>query len=260
MKKFACYEEENIHYWTNRAPSYSVVNQEELESDQHSVWQSVLTEQIRAYFPSRRPESIRVLDVGTGPGFFAIILAEQGYRVSAVDYTPSMLAQAKYNAGPLKEKIDFREMNAEELTFADNSFDVVVSRNLTWNLPHPENAYAHWSRVLKPGGLLLNFDANWYSYLHDEDAKANHLADRENIKTAGVRDETAGTDVDAMEAIAYQTPLAASVRPGWDLRVLKGCGMKAKADTNIWKRVWTFEERTNNASTPMFMIESVKAV
>ena len=37
MKQFATYEEENIHYWTNRASGYSTVNQEELASDQKTV-------------------------------------------------------------------------------------------------------------------------------------------------------------------------------------------------------------------------------
>ena len=41
MTQFATYEEENIHYWTNRASGYSAVNQEELASDQKSVWRSV---------------------------------------------------------------------------------------------------------------------------------------------------------------------------------------------------------------------------
>ena len=36
---------------------------------------------------------------------------------------------------------------------------MIVSRNLTWNLPHPEMAYKEWLRVLKKGGRLLNFDA-----------------------------------------------------------------------------------------------------
>ena len=48
-------------------------------------------------------------------------------------------------------------MNAEELTFAPESFDVIVSRNLTWNLHDPKKAYQSWERVLKSGGLLLNF-------------------------------------------------------------------------------------------------------
>lgn len=85
MKQFATYEEENIHYWTNRASGYSTVNQEELASDQKTVWRGVISGRIAARFPDRCPEEIRVLDVGTGPGFFAIILAELGYQVTAVD-------------------------------------------------------------------------------------------------------------------------------------------------------------------------------
>ena len=74
-----------------------------------------------------------------------------------------------------------------------------------------------------------------------------------------VRDENAGTDVDAMEAIARKTPLSRQHRPQWDLRVLSRFGIQASADENIWQRVWTKEERINNASTPMFLIEGRKA-
>ena len=188
MRLFQTYEEENIHYWTNRASGYSGVNQEELSSDQKTVWRSVISRRIAARFPGRSLAQIRVLDVGTGPGFFAIILAELGYQVTAVDYTASMLEEAKRNAGALAEKIDFRQMNAEELSFPAASFDVLVTRNVTWNLPNPEKAYAQWMRVLKPGGLLLNFDANWYRYLWDEDAQAGHARDRENLQLSDVRD------------------------------------------------------------------------
>ena len=135
---------------------------------------------------------------------------------------------------------------------------MLVTRNVTWNLLNPEKAYAQWVRVLKPGGLLLNFDANWYRYLWDEDAQAAHAQDRENLQASDVRDETAGTDVDAMEAIARQTPLSRLHRPGWDLDVLRGLGMQANADTEVWKQVWTKEERINNASTPMFLVEGMR--
>ena len=200
-----------------------------------------------------------MLDVGTGPGFFAIILTELGYRVTAVDYTEAMLEQARQNAGPLAEAIRFCRMNAEELSFADGSFDVIVSRNLTWNLPAPERAYAQWSRVLKPGGLLLNFDANWYRYLYDTQAQERHRADRDKVRLTGTADDTAGTDVAAMEAIARQAPLSRRVRPQWDLQVLSRLGMRSAADPEIWKRVWTRDEWINNASTPMFLVAASKA-
>lgn len=258
MTPFSCYEEENIAYWTKRTPGYSGVNQEELSTRQRQVWGDLLAQRIQGHCP-RRPEDIRILDVGTGPGFFAVILAERGYAVTAVDYTASMLEAARENAGALAEKIAFRQMNAEELTFPEGSFDVLVSRNLTWNLPHPETACRQWSRVLRPGGLLLNFDANWYGYLRNEEAQAAHLEDRANILRTGVGDETAGTDVAAMEAIALQAPLSGIRRPVWDIEVLTACGMSVTADEEIWRRVWTYEEQVNNASTPMFMIEAVKS-
>ena len=111
---------------------------------------------------------------------------------------------------------------------------------------------------MKPNGLLLNFDANWYGYLHDEQARCGHLKDRANIRQTGVGDETAGTDVAAMEAIALQAPLSRIRRPAWDMEVLDGLGMRPAADEKIWERVWTYEERVNNASTPMFLIEAVR--
>lgn len=250
----------NITYWTKRAPSYSEVNQKELQTSQRTVWSRALDTRIKTHFAGRKRKDIHVLDVGTGPGFFAIILAELGYQVTAVDYTEAMLEQAHQNAGATAEKICFYRMNAEELSFADYSFDVIVSRNLTWNLPAPEQAYTQWVRVLKQDGLLLNFDANWYRYLYDRQAEAEHLSDRENVRTTGASDDTAGTDVSAMEAIARQTPLSRHLRPQWDLDVLSRLGMYAAADTDIWKQVWTQDEWINNASTPMFLVAASRAV
>ena len=144
--------EENLKYWTERVPGYSEVNQLELATVQKQKWKNCLQKEIEKVFSCHAAEDLHVLDIGTGPGFFAIILCELGYDVTAVDLTPAMLDEARINAGPLADNIAFSVMNAEALTYADNSFDVVVSRNLTWNLPHPERAYSEWVRVLKRGG------------------------------------------------------------------------------------------------------------
>ena len=71
----------------------------------------------------------------------------------------------------LPEQPFFWRMDAQKLDFEDNTFDVVISRNLTWNLEHPDVAYREWVRVLKAGGRLLNFDANWYGYLYEEEQR-----------------------------------------------------------------------------------------
>ena len=249
---------ENRNYWTGRAEGYSKVNQEELSTDQHRKWQECIRDRISAPFPGRAPSRIRVLEVGTGPGFFAILLSEMGYDVTAIDLTPAMLDEARKNAGDAAERIRFLEMNAEELSFADSAFDVVISRNLTWNLPHPGKAYAEWSRVLKDGGLLLNFDANWYSYLFDEEAQAAYEADRIHSADLGIADQNVGENFDVMEEIARRIPLSGIRRPAWDLNVLSGLGMTPFGDEQIWQQVWSENEKVNFSSTPMFLVHAAK--
>ena len=249
---------ENKSYWTGRAASYSEVNQLELATEQRRKWRDCLSDEIVRQFPGRAPESLRVLEVGTGPGFFAILLRELGYDVTAIDLTPAMLEEAKKNAGELAGRICWMEMNAEALDFADASFDVVVSRNLTWNLPHPDKAYAEWARVLKPGGLLLNFDANWYAYLFDDEAQAAYDRDRANSAEQGVWDQNVGENFDVMEDIARRVPLSSIRRPDWDLALLQGLGLQAEADEQTWQRVWSEEEKLNFSSTPLFLVRAVK--
>ena len=143
-------------YWDRRAPSYTDV----IEKNPEGSWGDVRADCLTARFPSGAPQETRVLDLGTGPGFYAMILAARGYRVTAVDFSGQKLAEAKHNAGPLAEKIDFRQMDAQALEFADGSFDAIVTRNLTWTLPDPTKAYGEWFRLLKKGGVLLDFGAD----------------------------------------------------------------------------------------------------
>lgn len=242
-------------YWTERAAGYSRVNQEELNGEQKDKWIRVLREK----FPDRAPETIRVLDIGTGPGFFAVILAEQGYRVTAVDYTQEMLKKAKENAGVYAERITWRQMDAQNLDFADGQFDVAVSRNLTWNLENPERAYAEWHRVLKDGGLLLNFDANWYGHLFRTDLREAYEEDRRRVESEELEDHYTCTNIDWMEDIARKMPLSPVMRPAWDRQVLKKTGFsKVRVEENIGERVWSLTERMNYASTPMFCVAAYR--
>jgi SAM-dependent methyltransferase len=232
------------------------VNREELAGPRRKRWKACLAREFALHFPDRPLEELRVLEVGTGPGFFAILLRELGLDVTAIDLTPAMLAEAKENAGHLAGLISFMEMNAEALTFEDASFDAVISRNLTWNLPHPEEALAEWTRVLKPGGLLLNFDANWYAYLFDESAQAAYEEDRANSAREGIPDLNIGENFDVMEDIARRVPLSRVRRPAWDLQQFSSLGLSSEADEDIWQTVWSEEEKLNFASTPLFLVRA----
>lgn len=243
------------HYWTGRAEGYSQVNQHELATGQDAVW----LREISRHLP--RKHDLKILDVGTGPGFFAILLAKAGYDVTAVDYTEAMLAEAKKNAGELAGKIHFYRMDAQKLEFPDGMFDVVISRNLTWNLEDPQKAYAEWMRVLKEGGRLLNFDANWYHHLFDEEKRREYEEDRKKVEDLHMDDHYTCTDIDAMEEIARQIPMSRTMRPAWDLQILRTyAGGLVQADEQVWERVWDQTEKVNYASTPMFLVSAVKSL
>ena len=252
--------QEIASYWGSRAEGYSEVNEKELAGSQREAWLHVLEEQ----FPEKKKEEMKILDIGTGPGFFPMILSEAGYTVAAVDYTEEMLEKAKENLGKYTkyglERVTLQQMDAQNLEFADETFDVVISRNLTWNLEKPEQAYQEWMRVLKPGGVLLNFDANWYGYLYDEEKKEAYEADRKKVEEQQLDDHYLCTDIDRMENIARQVPLSAMERPAWDTKVLESLGVcSIQTDSEIWKRVWSEEERLNYASTPMFLVRAEKS-
>lgn len=104
---------------------------------------------------------LKILDVGCGAGFFSILLAKEGHEVFGIDLTPEMIENAIQLAEEENADCCFQVMDAENPMFADETFDVVISRNLTWTLPNAEHAYGEWMRVLKTGGVLLNFDANY---------------------------------------------------------------------------------------------------
>ncbi|WP_392565299.1 class I SAM-dependent methyltransferase [Utexia brackfieldae] len=240
-------------YWHNRAQGYSESNIAELNSDKRQIWLNAIL--------SLAPQDphLNVLDIGTGPGFFAIILALAGHRVTAVDATTAMLEQARTNALQQQANIEFVQSDVHHLPFIDEQFDLIVCRNVTWNLQDPVQAYQEWYRVLKPGGRLVVFDANWYLHLFDDAYMQGFKQDRENTQLEQVNDHYVNTDTRAMAAIARQLPLSQVQRPQWDIPVLLDIGFsQCLLDTKVGEQVWDHEEKINYGSTPMFVIAAQK--
>ena len=140
-------------YWNKRSRSYG------LDKDKSAAiaetWETVLHDLVAT------GAGKQALDVGTGTGQFAVYLAKKGFAVTGVDLSEEMIAAARKNAAQEGLDIRLQTGDAEHLDFADNSFDVVVSRNLLWTLPQPEQALKEWQRVLKPGGRLVVSDGFW---------------------------------------------------------------------------------------------------
>lgn len=108
---------------------------------------------------------------------------------------------------------------------------------------------------------MLNFDANWYRYLYDEEMRKGYEADRAATAAERVRDEYVNTDIEAMEEIARNVPLSRELRPQWDEQILQQTGFGTiDIDTDIWQKLWTEDEKINYASTPMFRIAARRGI
>jgi ubiquinone/menaquinone biosynthesis C-methylase UbiE len=128
-------------YWNWRSKSFLTDRSVTIAKQ----WESILKELV-----SGAPGRLAI-DIGTGRGHFAVYLARLGFSVTGIDLSENMISYARQNAALHNLDIDFKTGDAEELEFEDNTFDVVVSRNLLWTLPSPDKALKEWRRVLKPG-------------------------------------------------------------------------------------------------------------
>jgi ubiquinone/menaquinone biosynthesis C-methylase UbiE len=104
-----------------------------------------------------------VLDVGCGTGTLAMVawqrVGETG-SVSGIDPSPQMIDRANRKAVRRGLAIDFQVGVIEQLSFPDQSFDVVLSTFMMHHLPDDlkRRGLAEIARVLKPGGRLLVLD------------------------------------------------------------------------------------------------------
>jgi ubiquinone/menaquinone biosynthesis C-methylase UbiE len=95
-----------------------------------------------------------VLDVGCGTGVVAVTAARAGAKVTGLDLTPELLAQARQSAPLAGVEVAWHEGDAESLPFPDAAFDVVLSQFGHMFAPRPEVVTKEMLRVLKPGGRI----------------------------------------------------------------------------------------------------------
>lgn len=207
-------------YWDERSRDFSRLRLKELAGPCAAAWRSYLAEKLAA------AASLKILDVGTGAGFFAILLGSLGHQVTGIDMSADMLHQAKQNVLAAGCRAEFHKMNAQALDFDDEVFDVVISRNLTWTLPDVMQAYREWQRVLKPGGRLLNFDSDYglMTFSRKEDQADVHANIRQELVTE-------------CNDIKDELRISSHRRPAWDAEFLRSLGMKVTLEEDIAPRV-----------------------
>jgi phosphatidylethanolamine/phosphatidyl-N-methylethanolamine N-methyltransferase len=98
----------------------------------------------------------RILEVGVGTGI-ALPHYSKDCRLCGIDISEQMLrkAQERVTEFGLTNVEGLWVMDAERLTFPDNSFDVVVAQYVVTTAPNPEATLDEFARVLKPGGEII---------------------------------------------------------------------------------------------------------
>ena len=171
-------------FWEGEAEIYDAGIKEELKSSLVPQWKKLIFDN------SPGGDKLKILDIGTGPGFFPVILGEEGHEVTGIDVTENMIKWAESNVKEFGVEAELLTMDTHNLDFDDNTFDVIVNRNVTWTLEDPVKAYKEWKRVLKPGGSLIIFDACWYLWRFDKDLEKIYREKRKKVNVKDTRPDT----------------------------------------------------------------------
>lgn len=122
-----------------------------------------------------------VLDVGGGPGTYALDLAGQGYTVDLIDPVARHVKEAgrasDASTSPLRAAV---QADARDLPYAGASADVVLLLGPLYHLPEPADratALAQARRVLRPGGVLVVAGISRWAGLSDAFARASFTSD-----------------------------------------------------------------------------------
>lgn len=225
-------ERQALEYWSRRAHEYSQLHMDSYISEKRMMF----AKQVAMSMPVG--EEVIALDLGCGSGFMSMILLDAGCRVTSIDFSEDMLSCARENLKGKGYKAEFFCMRAQQLEFPDQSFDFVVSRNVTWMLEDVDAVYAEVMRVLKNGGVFLNLDANYGSCFNDADARGETPTHpTQTLSQLRMRND-----------IAHDLAITLVDRPQWDM----GCFWRLGASEIRCRKVG---EGQNVSKSQFFALE-----
>ncbi len=145
--------------WNGRAADYDRCYRAYPEAGR-DAWRTLYREAIHTLLGPAGPP-LRVLDVGTGTGFAAVLLAELGYDVTGMDASTQMLELARAEAA--RRGVTVRWRHGDGHGPPGGGYDLITCRYVLWTLPAPAAALAAWARALRPGGAVLVADSRWHT-------------------------------------------------------------------------------------------------
>lgn len=177
-------------------------------------------------------EDKRILELGTGTGGTATLLAKRGASVVGIDLLPFRLAEAQARAAEhnVAEAVNFALMDAMHLAFPDNTFDFIISKSVLVFTDHRQTAKECY-RVLKPGGKAI-FMENMRHHPGVWLYRKMFLKYAGKLRYFSVGDiETVGTEFEKLEhrefhisavgALFWQKCISIPLFYRWSLRILK---------------------------------------
>lgn len=122
----------------------------DVSAEIHSTYQESYSHFFERFFHGRRLSPGRLLDVGCGPGLFLSLARQKGWEVQGVDPSRTSVEMARSVYG-----LPIQEGRIEEISFPDESFDMVTFWNVLDALSDPKGVLRKTYRFLKKGGILF---------------------------------------------------------------------------------------------------------
>lgn len=187
----------------------------ELDAHEYATFDnSVVNEQFVSRALELAPRVGRVLDVGTGPGDIAVLLASRApaLQILAIDLGEHMLRLARQNVARagLSARVEIARIDAKESGQPPGSIDMVISNSLVHHIPEPEQLFRELKRIARPGAGLFIKD------LHRPESESE-LSALVAKYAAGCTPYQTQTFLDSLHAALTADEVSAILqRIGWD--------------------------------------------
>ena len=180
----------------------------------------------------------RVLDVGTGTGVLPRNMYEYGAKWTGTDISENQIKQAKILAAEKEMDIDFYACPAEEISYEDNTFDVITICQCIWYL-NASAVSGRFAKMLKKDGKILVLYMGWLPYEDRIAGKSEEIILKYNPNWSAYGDHVQPVFVpddfnqyfDIIKRDEFRVDIPFT-RDGWHGRMRASRGVSASMDEN----------------------------